>query len=174
MVASSKFDHRASIAADPDGRLWAFWAESSTGSPIFARRSNRAATKFGPAVKVSHPAGMSSVYKLDGNAQSGALDIVALWGGTSAQQAQFHTQVLPGLALTASPSKLSRTKATKVKFTVEDPDPVKGAKVTIAGESATTDAKGHATITVAAARSAKTAKVAKSGYSAGTLKLKTH
>jgi hypothetical protein len=172
VLGSSNFDHIVSTAADPDGRIWVFWVERSTNSPIFARRSNKAATSFGPAVEVTHPAGMSSVYKLDGNAQAGALDIVALWGGSTPQQAQFHTQILPGLDLNASPGSLSAKHATKVKFTVSDPDPVKGAKVTIAGKSASTDAKGHATIEVPATKKSKKATATKTGYTKATRTLK--
>src|SRR3954447_26323162 len=56
VLATSKSDHIVSLAADPDGRLWVFWVERSS-SQVFARRSNKTATKFGPAVKVKPPAG---------------------------------------------------------------------------------------------------------------------
>jgi hypothetical protein len=170
VVGNSDFDHVVSLAADPEGRLWVFWIERSSPPRIFARRSNKAATKFGPAVKIKAPPGQQSAYKIAGNAQAGALDIVGLFGSISTQ-AQFHTQVLPGLELTASPSHISKKRLTKVKFTVRDPDPVKGAKVSAGSASATTNAKGEATLTVGAAKKV-TATAKKAGYTLGTLKLK--
>lgn len=175
VVATSKNNHIASLAADPEGRLWVFWVDRGTKQLVMARRSNKSATKFGPAVKVGAPSGQTSAYKIDGNAQAGALDVVVLFGGVSSQ-AQFHTQFLPGLGVTASPSKIKGGKATAVKFTVSDPDPVKGAKVTAAGKSATTDGSGHATITLGPTKKKSIKATAKKeGYTAGSVKVKvTH
>src|SRR3954447_13417799 len=170
VLATSKSDHIVSLAADPDGRLWVFWVERSS-SQVFARRSNKTATKFGPAVKVKPPAGQDSAYKIDGNAQSGALDVVVLFGG----DAQWHTQILPGLAIKASKSKIDGGKTTAVKFTVTDPDAVKGAKVSAAGKSATTDSSGHATINLGPTKAKKiTAKVKKAGYTSSSLQIKVN
>jgi hypothetical protein len=173
VVATSSLDHVASLAADPAGRIWVFWIERSSSPQVFARRSNKSATKFGPAVKLSPPKGQQSGFKIDGNAQAGALDIVALFGDSSGKQAQWHTRVLPGLELAASPSKINGGKTTAVKFTVSDPDPVKGATVTAAGKSATTDSKGHATIKLGPTKAKSiTAAANKLGYDGGTKKLK--
>jgi hypothetical protein len=171
VVGQSKSGHLACVAADPEGRLWVFWVESST-LQVFARRSNRAATSFGPAVKIKAPKGQQTAFKLDGNAQAGALDIVALFQGPSGH-AQWHTQVLPGLALTA-PSKISAKKnATSVTFKVTDPEPVKGAKVSAGGKSATTNAAGKATITLGPTKARKiTATVKKPGYTSAGKKIK--
>ena len=172
VLATSKSDHIVSLAADPDGRLWVFWVERSSSPQVFARRSNKAATKFGPAVKVKPPAGQQSAFKIDGNAQSGALDVIVLFGGTGGQ-AQWHTQFLPGLEVKASPAKIDGGKATAVKFTVTDPDPVKGAKVSVAGKSATTNSSGHATIDLGPTKAKKlTATAKKTGYTATATKIK--
>jgi hypothetical protein len=172
VLATSKSDHIVSLAADPDGRLWVFWVERSSSPQVFARRSDKTATKFGPAVKVKPPAGQQSAFKIDGNAQSGALDVVVLFGGTGGQ-AQWHTQVLPGLEVKASPAKIDGGKATAVKFTVTDPDPVKGAKVSVAGKSATTNSGGHATINLGPTNAKKlTATAKKTGYTAAGTKIK--
>jgi hypothetical protein len=172
VLANSKGDHIVSIAADSEGRLWVFWVERATNQ-VFARRSNESATSFGPAVKVKGAPGQQSAFKIDGNAQSGALDVVVLFGDSSGKQAQWHTQFLPGLAVKASPSKIKGGKSTAVKFTVTDPDPVKGAKVSAGGKSATTDAKGHATIELGPTKKKKiTASAKKAGYSSGSTKLK--
>jgi hypothetical protein len=173
VLASSDHDHTVSLAADPDGRLWVMWVERSATPQIFARRSNKSATKFGPAVKIAPPKGQQSAYKIAGNAQSGALDVVALFGSAAGTQAQWHTQILPGLALTASPSKIKRGKATAVKFTASDPDPVKGVTVNAAGKSATTDTKGHATIKLGPTKAKSiTASAKKAGYTGATIKLR--
>jgi hypothetical protein len=172
VLATSKSDHLVGLAADPNGRLWVFWAEGS--SQLFARRSNESATKFGPAVKLKPPAGQGSAYKIDGNAQSGALDLVVMFGAVgSSQQAQWHTQILPGLDLATKPAKIDGGKSTAVKFTVTDPDPVKGAKVSAGGKSATTDSKGHATINLGPAKAKKISATAnKGGYTSATAKIK--
>jgi hypothetical protein len=172
VLATSKHDHIVSLAADPDGRLWVFWVERSSSPQVFARRSNKSATKFGPAVKLKPPAGQQSAYKIDGNAQSGALDLVVLFGGSSPQQAQWHTQVLPGLAVTAKPAKINGDKSTAVRFTVSDPDAVKGAKVSAGGKSATTDGSGRATIKLGPTKAKKlTATVKKAGHTSASIKL---
>jgi hypothetical protein len=172
VLANSKGDHIVSLAADPEGRLWVFWVERATNQ-VFARRSNEAATKFGPAVKVKAAPGQQSAFKIDGNAQSGALDVVVLFGDSAGKQAQWHTQFLPGLELKASPAKINGGKSTAVKFTVTDPDPVKGAKVSAGGKSATTDSKGHATINLGPTKKKKiTASAKKTGYTSGSAKMK--
>lgn len=173
VLATSKSDHLVSLAADPDGRLWVFWVERSSTPQVFARRSNKTATKFGPAVKMKPPAGQQSAFKIDGNAQSGALDVVVLFGGSTPQQAQWHTQFLPALEVAAPPTKINGAKTTAVKFTVSDPDPVKGAKVSAGGKSATTDSSGHATINLGPTKKKKfTATAKKTGYTGGSAKIK--
>src|SRR5262249_55996750 len=119
--------------------------------------------------------GERTVFGLEGNAPSGPLDVVALMGDVTGKQAQWHTQILPGLDLSASPSKVNGAKKTSVQFTVSDPDPVKGAKVSAGGKSATTDSKGHATIDLGPT-SAKSisASATKAGYTGATRKLKVN
>jgi hypothetical protein len=173
VVATSSNNHIVSLAADPDGRIWVAWVDRGSTPLVVARRSNKAATKFGPAVKAGAPKGQDSAYKIDANAQAGVLDVVGLFGGPSAQQAQWHTQIQPGLAVQASPAKINGDKTTSVKFTVSDPDPVKGAKVSAGGKSATTDGSGHATIKLGPSKSKSIkATATKGGYKLGTTKLK--
>jgi hypothetical protein len=174
VVANSKNNHIASVAADPEGHIWVLWVDRGSQPLVFAARSNKDVTKFGPAVKAGAPKGQSSAYKIDGNASSGALDVVALFGGPSSQQAQWHTQILPGLGIKASPSKIKRGNSTAVKFTVTDPDAVKGAKVSAGGKSATTNASGVATITLGPTKSKSIkATASKGGYASGSTKVKT-
>jgi hypothetical protein len=173
VVGTGKGDHIVSLAAAPDGRIWVFWIDRSTGRPlVFARRSNPGVTAFGPLLRAGAPSGQASAYRIAGDAQAGALDLLGLFG-TASGQAQWHTQVLPGLELGAKPSKVTRSRTTTVEFTVRDPDPVKGVKVTVSGRSATTDAKGHASIDVGpTAKKSIAATAAKPGYTSGTYRLR--
>ena len=163
-VDTGKADHIAGLAPDREGRLWVFWILRGSHPTVFARRSNTAATAFGPTVTAGAPGGQQSAFKISGNAQRSTLDLVGLFGDASTQ-AQWHTQVLPGLAVKASPSTVRSRKSTKVTFTVSDPDPVKGATVRAAGTSVTTNAKGHASITLGpTSKSSIAVTVTKAGY----------
>ena len=68
------------IAAGPDGRLWATWWDGAGTSPqLFVRATTKATnTAFGKAVKVSLPAGTSTIWRVYTSAQAGRLDVVAL------------------------------------------------------------------------------------------------
>jgi hypothetical protein len=173
VVEEAPGDHLTSLAAAPDGRIWAIWIARGGSNPrVVVSRSNKTVDEFGPPVAIGLPAGTSSGYKITGNAQAGTLDVVGLFGGL-ALQAQFHTQFLPGLEVVASKSKISAKKKTSVTFTVKDPDPVKGAIVTVGKKKATTNAKGKATIVIdPASKKTVTATATSPGYVKGTDKIK--
>jgi hypothetical protein len=99
-----------------------------------ARRSNPGATKWGQPVTVKPPKGTSSFYELFGAANpSGPLDVLALVA-TEPGIATWHSQVEPGLTLSADPTKIKRSKKTGVEFKVTDAGaPVSGAKVKAGG-----------------------------------------
>jgi len=157
----------ATVAADPQGRLWVAWTNVAGGSPhVFARRSNRSATVFGATVDAGRPAQTSSIYKLDGNATAGALDVFGNTSiGISSTTATYFTRVLPGLTLTGAPARLRRGTSTRVTFTVRDAgDPVAGARVSARGSSGTTDARGRVTLTLAGRGRSVAAHATKAGY----------
>lgn len=168
------------IAAGPDGRLWVAWSQNdANGVPvIFARRSNEAGTRFGGVARARAPRGLgdcNSLFSLTTAAQDDVLDVVANFtdGCSGGKVAFWHTQLRPGLTLTARPQTFTR-KAT-VEFTVTDAgDPVEGARVTAGGKSATTDADGEASITLGPYSSARrlTAKATRAGYGAATTTLR--
>lgn len=167
-------EHVVGVAPDPDGRLWVYWTLRGAKPTVFARRSNRAATAFGPTVAAGAPRGQQSGYKISGDAQSSKLDVVGLFGDAQSQ-AQWHTQVLPGLAIKASRSAVRRGTTTKVTFTVSDPDPVKGATVRAGGRSATTDANGRATLTLSPTSTSSIRVTAtKTSYANGQIRLRVH
>ena len=172
VLATSRNNHIVNVAADSDGRLWILWVDRGTRPAVFARRSNKSATKFGPAVKAAPvPSGQTQAYRIAGNAQASKLDVVVLLGGVSTQ-AHWHTQLQPGLAATVAPKKKS-SKGGTVTVTVSDPDPVSGAKVAGGGDSATTNKSGKATLEIAPTkkRSVKL-KITKAGYVATSVRLK--
>ena len=138
------------IAAAPEGRLWVMWHEGGSNE-LFATRTNKAATRFGPAVAIKPPAGTSSVWKLKGDGTLGPLDLLASVS-TGSSLSAWHTQVLPSLSIAAKKGTAG------VTFTVSDAgDPVAGAKVAYAGKTFTTNGKGQATATLATSTTKATA-----------------
>jgi hypothetical protein len=132
------------ISATDDNRLWVAWSANVGGvRRVFARRSNQGATTWGQPVTVKPPKGTSTFWSLFGEANpSGVLDALALVT-TPAGIATWHSQVEPGLTLTASPGKIKRSSKTEVTFKVTDAgDPVKGAKVKVGGKSGKTGSNG--------------------------------
>ena len=173
-LANTGNNHLVGLAPAPDGRLWAVFADLGVKQRVFARRSNPDVTEWGPRVSAGAPKGTISIYKVDGNAQSNTLDVLALVSNTSTT-ATWHTQLLPGLALDADPQKVNRNSGTSVTFTVTDPDPVEDAKVKAAGESGKTNAKGRVTLQLGPFGENKKkvkAVATKPGYSDGKRKLK--
>jgi hypothetical protein len=170
VVAKAARAEDVSIAAAPEGRLWVMWWRTGR---LYATRSNKAATRFGPLASLAPPAGTSSIWKLKGEGSLGPLDLFASVS-TSGSLAFWHQQVLPGLTLSAKPAKVSAKKGGTVTFTVADAgDPVAGATVTVGKKSLTTNAKGKATLKVAKKSKRATLKAAakKTGYRPASAKL---
>jgi len=84
---------QTAIAAGPDGRIWVVWSQSSLSGRdrVYVRRSNTAATAFGPAKYYSTPAGYTGVYHLAAIVRHGKLDVLAHLGGTKGL-ATWHIQ----------------------------------------------------------------------------------
>jgi hypothetical protein len=155
---------KMALAAADDGRLWAVWTDGSFGTPhVLAARSNKAASRWGQPVDLGRAKSASQVYSVDANAIGGGVDVLALFGiGTTPGGATFVTRAQPGLTLKAKKAAHSTT------FTVTDAgDPVKGAKVKLAGTSGKTDKKGRVTLD---ARKG-TARASADGYTDAKLKL---
>lgn len=136
------------VASTPTGALWIFWsARSSSGTPlVYARRSDAHAANWGATVVVKPPAGASTSWNLVGSGQAGLLDLVGSFSvGSGNAIASWHTQVLPGLSLSANPSRLHRLagQAQKVTFYVSDAGAaVGGARVQVGGAHGTTSGRG--------------------------------
>ena len=164
LLARTGGDSVATIAADPNGRLWVAWRK---GAKVFARRSNAKATEWGATVAAGAPKGAASLYHLDANATGKALDLLGNFSlGTASTTSTYATRIAPGLTLAASRSSHSAT----VRFFVTDAGaPVKGAKVKGGGHSATTDSHGRAKLTL---KRRATVTASASGYVDATLRLK--
>jgi hypothetical protein len=162
------------IAATTDGRLWVAWTSKNR---IYARRSNPAVTKWGATTSIPARKGTGTVFKVALDAQAGALDVFGAFEPTGGSTVQtWHSQMQPGLTLTASPSKLKAGgSAHKVTLKVTDAgSPVKGATVKLAGKSAKTGAGGSASITLGPFRQAQLlrARATKAGYVAATMSVR--
>jgi hypothetical protein len=153
-VASGKEIEDVNASPGPDGRIWVMWHDHSSKT-IYARRSNRAATRFGPKVSVRPPAGTSTIWKLAGEGSPGPLDVLASVS-TPGSLATWHTQLLPPLSLACTGNR-------DVTCSVADAgDPVPGAKVAIGGKSFVANAQGRVKARVA--RGAANAVATKAGF----------
>jgi hypothetical protein len=140
------------VAAGPEGRLWVMWHDGQSARGLFVRRTNKAATRFGPLIRVAPPRGTSTIWKLNGEGSTGVLDLLTSVT-TGSSLATWHTQVLAPLDLSAK-----RAKST-VTFRVTDAgDPVGGATIVVAGKRLTTNAAGRATTSLAGSTRATASK----------------
>ena len=122
-------------SAGPNGRIWMMWQNRSRNR-IYATRSNRAATRFGPPTTVKPPAGTSSIWKVDGEGSYGELDLFASVS-TPNSLATWHTQVQPRLMLKCRGGAIVRCRV------ADAGDAVDHASVKLAGRTLTTNAKGR-------------------------------
>jgi len=158
------------IAATPEGRLWAFW---SGGGRVWARRSNTNATAWGAVTSTPVRRGTQTVYKLQGDAQSGLLDLFGAFEGSGPGVQTWHTQLRAGLTLTATPARASAgarlPQAIRLRVT-DAGDPVAGATVTLGAARASTGPRGTVTLTIPprARRGVRTARAVRAGYVDGT------
>jgi len=155
------------ITATPDGRLWVAW---SAAARIWARRSNPTLSQWGAVTSIPVRQGTGTVYKLALNATAHALDVFAAFAPQTGSGVQtWHSQMLAGLTLTASPARLKLRKGKRgaIKLTVTDAGvPVQGARVTLSGHTSGTNKAGSVTVKVGPITHAAspTARAGKSGY----------
>ncbi len=134
-VPGSEGASHVAMAAGPGGRLWLAWDTPSDDTR--AVRTSTNGLKFGAVRDVSTP-GSSTVYGVNIEGSSGTGDIVfndatRIW----------HTQVIPGLTLKASPGKWNGDKEVEVKLKVTDAgQAVSGAKVKALGQKCTAAGNG--------------------------------
>jgi hypothetical protein len=158
------------VATGPQGRIWIMWGSDSTG--IAVTRSNKAVTQFEPIQYLKYLP--SALGRLGGDGRLGPLDLLAdvippVKSGPIPPLGTFYTRVLAMLSAstTAVPVKNGKGQVVghKITVTVADAgDPVAGAKVTVAGKTATTNASGVAKLSGPAGGKV-TVTVTSSGYS---------
>ena len=164
------------IAAGPKGtdrgRLVRRHEEPLAGGP-----DQHAPTSWGVvrSIKLPVPANLIGGYSgLSLEGASGRIDVVAnLTRNTT--PTLYHTQVLEGLKVTASPSKVSHAHTTTIAFKVTDAgEAVAAATVTFLGHKAHTNSHGVAKITLSKGQKTgtKTATATKSLYSRATVSVK--
>ncbi|MCD6727330.1 MAG: hypothetical protein LT070_08830 [Solirubrobacteraceae bacterium] len=164
LLSSSRGARSIGIAPAPGGRLWVFWHRDGS---VVARRSNAAATRFGATRTIKPPKGTDTIHRVAGEGSAGPLDVLALIERSGSDLGHWQQRVLPGLTLAAKAKS-----GHKVLLTVTDAgDAVPGAKVSIAGKSGKTGAKGTLTLKLKQAGSF-TAKAGKTGYAGAKAKVK--
>ena len=161
-VATGADIEDVNLAADPDGRLWVMWEDTTEGS-LYAVRTNEDVSEVGAVVPFAPATDTDTIWKVQGSATSDVLDVFASFS-TPNSLATWHTQVLPGLTVETKKAKKN------VTFAVSDAgDPVKGAKVVFKKKTVSTNAKGQAVLPVGKG----TVNVSATGYAAATATVKS-
>jgi hypothetical protein len=153
------------LAAAPQGRLWLAWSREGA---IFAARTNRSVTRLGAIRKIPLRRGAQAINHLQGDANLGALDLVASF--ESRGNASFwHQHVLPGLSLTVQASG-PPTGQIRYVFEVTDAgEPVPNATVRVGKQVLTTGLAGVVALETSDRPASATA--AKLGYAMATTRL---
>ncbi len=167
-VPSTRYATRIGLSAAPSGRLWLTWANNIP--TIQAVRTNKAATKLGAIRKVGMPPGKDAVFFVGIDGGTGRGDVVINVG-----DGFWHSQVIAGLTLKASPTSWRHGQSKRVTFTVTDAgEKVGGSLVTVGSRRCTTGAAGTCRITFPATTRAGrlTARATKASYGAATRTLR--
>jgi hypothetical protein len=152
LARASSDVHGVGIAATPTGRVWVFWsAQSRSGKTlVYAKRSNGSVSAWGRTVAFAPPKRTASVWNLEGDGQTDRLDLLGSFSlGSSGFAATWHTQLLPGLSLSASPMHIpvGGKHARSVTFTVTDAGaPLSGVEVRVGSAHASTGTNGKVTL----------------------------
>lgn len=169
-IPGTKGLRRVALSSGPAGRVWAAWYGGTT---VFASRSNTKVTKFGPPQKLGTPPQTSFVYKLAIEGSLGRGDVLVNAGSTGGVFNVWHTQVLPGLTLSASPMKWDGDASKVVTFTVTDAGQAVGnATVKVGAKTCTTGSGGTCKLSFPKLGPQKlTAIATKSGFGKDTVTL---
>jgi hypothetical protein len=138
-VAAGRAIGEVAVAADPNGRIWVVWVRRNR---INARRSNPAVTRWGKGVSVRTPRNTVGVTTVQADAQAKVVDVLA-HSQQVGNSGFFHTQLEPGISFSATPRRFPRDTSQRIKFTTKDAGaPLANSRITVAGESCTTNAAG--------------------------------
>lgn len=136
------------LSAGPDGRLWVAWSnQSASPETVSTVRTNKADTRFGPVVTYKVPFCFEHPLLGISSGNYGRLDVALQCTNQALKNEVFNTQSEAVLSVHASAATINNTILNRIKFVVTDAgDAVLGARVSVAGRSATTNASGTATI----------------------------
>ncbi len=160
----------ADISVDDAGRVWAVW---ETRDVVRAARSDVDVTRFGAVVDLGSPlsGGTPSAGDLlvDGTGAGPGADVVVNTG--SGLQ---HQEVLAGLTLRVTPTRLEAGRRQTVRLFVTDAgDGVEGARVRIGSAACATRADGTCSVRLRPERGRLVARASLEGYMDGTTRLRS-
>ncbi len=167
-VPGSRYAATMSLSPGPSGRLWVAWSDNIPR--VRAVRTAVNGATFGAVRTVGMPPHKAAVYDLALDGTTGRGDVVVNVG-----DGFWHTQVVPGLTLRATPTTWRHGVRRTVTFTVTDAGAAVGAAhVQGGGRSCTTSGSGRCTITFppSTAKGPITVRVTRSGYAAGAVRLR--
>lgn len=166
IVPGSAKARSVALAVAPNGRMWVAWITDSWA--IKAVRTSATGLKFGAVRTIARPGSVATPQSifLEGSRSAAALVI-------NSGSALWHTQVQPGLSVTAAPTKWRHGQAKRVVFTVKDAGAsIAGAKVKAKGRSCTTSRAGTCAIRFPGLpRGSFTASVSKTSYAKASVRL---
>ena len=140
------------LGAGPDGRLWLVWGESD--GTIRMTRTATSGTRFGAVTAWRPPADLGGDYGMTIEPAASWADVLLI-AETSATVTSrvWHTRMLPGLDLSASPSRWRARRAQRVRVRVTDAGiGVRSVRVRGGGASCRTDRAGRCTLRFAPRR----------------------
>jgi hypothetical protein len=167
-VPHSTFVAQIGLSAGPSGRLWIAWSDNIP--KVHAVRTGVSGMAMGAVQNVGVPHGHNAVYSLAVEGSRGRGDLVINVG-----DGFWHTQVLAGLSLSASPSDWHHGGRKHVSFTVTDAhSSVSGAWVKAGSLSCHTTSHGTCAISFPSSYGTgkHTVTASKSGYTKATATLK--
>lgn len=168
-VPGSAETQYADISVDAVGRVWAVWESRDV---VRASRSNPDVSSFGRVVDLGSPrsSGTASAgdVLVDGTGPGPGADVVVNTG--SGLQ---HQEVLAGLTLQATPTRLEVGRRQTVRLRVTDAgEPVAGARVSIGRARCATSGEGTCSVRLRPERGRLVARAAAEGYTDATLRLR--
>jgi hypothetical protein len=163
------------LSAGTKGRMVIGWYNTAK-NVIHVVRTNTSVNAFDGVRTVKPPSTTFDIISLFTESSSGRIDVVAnvQQTGTGNPIAFFHTQVLAGLKIKASPSKFSHVGSHTEKFTVTDAgQAISAATVTFLGKKEKTNSKGVATFkNIKGKKGSHSAVASKTDYFAGDVTVK--
>ncbi|MCW2924097.1 MAG: hypothetical protein JWM98_1501 [Thermoleophilia bacterium] len=135
-------------ASAPNGRMWLSW---SNRSGVFATRSNKAFTKWGPIQRLALPAGTDTSWTTSGDGSLGPLDLFTNLTATGGGTFIWTRRIQPALTVTPVPARVLNNRAHTVRIRLTDAgDPVVGGSIRFRGVTRRTGFTGYATFTLPA------------------------